>query len=350
MNLEGEKISTSRNWAVWLHEYLIDFPDMQDELRYCLITNLPETKDSDFTWKDFQAKNNNELVSIFGNFINRVVVLIDKYFDGKVPENLKSTKSDKEIFHKIENIKSKIETSIEKYRFREAMSLIIDLSRLGNKYLADTEPWKIIKTDEDRVKSILYTSIQIVANIAILCKPLLPFTSIKIFKLLDILSKSWNDSSNNLIQPGHKLGETNHIFSKIEDSVIDNQIEKLKLAINDKKEKIMKLKETIEFDEFSKIDLRIATVIVAENVPESEKLLKLIVDTGIDKRVVLSGISKYYKPEDILNKQVMILVNLKPRKMMGIESQGMLLLAENPDGSLRLMHPDTKATNGSVIV
>jgi len=350
MNLEGEKISTSRNWAVWLHEYLIDFPDMQDELRYCLITNLPETKDSDFTWKDFQAKNNNELVSIFGNFINRIVVLIDKYFDGKVPENLKSIKSDKEIFHKIENIKSKIEISIEKYRFREAMSLIIDLSRLGNKYLADTEPWKIIKTDEDRVKSILYNSIQIVANIAILCEPLLPFTSIKIFKLLDILSKSWNDSSNNLIKPGHKLGETNHIFSKIEDSVIDKQIEKLKLTINDKKEKIMKLKETIEFDEFSKIDLRIATVIEAENVPESEKLLKLIVDTGIDKRVILSGISKYYKPEDILNKQVMILVNLKPRKMIGIESQGMLLLAENPDGSLRLMHPDTKATNGSVIV
>ncbi len=350
MNLEGEKISTSRNWAVWLHEYLIDFPDMQDELRYCLITNLPETKDSDFTWKDFQAKNNNELVSIFGNYINRVVVLIDKYFDGKVPEDLKSIKSDKEIFHKIENIKSKIETSIEKYRFREAMSLIINLSRLGNKYLADTEPWKIIKTDEDRVKSILYNSIQIVVNIAILCEPLLPFTSIKIFKLLNILSKSWNDSSNNLIKSGHKLGEINHIFSKIEDSVINNQIEKLKLTINDKKEKIMELKEIIEFDEFSKIDLRIATVVEAENVLKSEKLLKLIVDTGVDKRVILSGISKYYKPEDILNKQVMILVNLKPRKMMGIESQGMLLLAENPDGSLRLMHPDTKAINGSVIV
>ena len=349
MNLEGKKISTSRNWAVWLHEYLIDFPDMQDVLRYCLITNLPESKDSDFTWKDFQAKNNNELVASLGNYINRVMVLTHKYFNGLVPDNVKPNDLDKEVFNKINVIKLNIETSINNYRFKEAMSLIIDLSRVGNKYLTDTEPWKIIKEDDDRVKSILYNSIQVIAHIAILCEPLLPFTSLKILKILNMKHKSWIDISDNLINSGHQLGETFHIFSKIEDAVIDNQIEKLKLTINGTKDNIMELKETIEFDEFSKIDLRLATIIEAENVPKSEKLIKLLVDTGIDKRVILSGISKYYKPEDLLNKQVMILVNLKPRKMMGIESQGMLLLAENPDGSLRLMLPDSEATNGSVI-
>ena len=348
MNLEGKKISTSRNWAVWLHEYLVDFPDMQDVLRYCLITNLPESKDSDFTWKDFQAKNNNELVAIFGNYINRVMVLTHKYFNGVVPDNINPNQLDKEIFDKINIIKLKIETSIDNYRFRKAMSLVIDLSRLGNKYLADTEPWKIIKEDKDRVKSILYNSIQLVANIAILCQPLLPFTSLKILKILNMEYKSWIDISDNLIKSGHHLGESSHIFSKIEDAEIDNQIEKLKLTTT-KKNKIMELKKTIEFDDFSKIDLRLATIIEAENVPKSDKLIKLIVDTGVDKRIILSGISKYYKPKDLMNKQVMILVNLKPRVMMGIESQGMLLLAENPDGSLRLMHPDNEAINGSVI-
>tara|TARA_B110000438_G_scaffold33857_2_gene33571 strand:+ start:14083 stop:16101 length:2019 start_codon:yes stop_codon:yes gene_type:complete len=348
MNLEGKKISTSRNWAVWLHEYLVDFPDMQDVLRYCLITNLPESKDSDFTWKDFQAKNNNELVAIFGNYINRVMVLTHKYFNGVVPDNVNPNQLDKEIFDKINIIKLKIETSIDNYRFRKAMSLVIDLSRLGNKYLADTEPWKIIKEDKDRVKSILYNSIQLVANIAILCEPLLPFTSLKILKILNMKYKSWIDVSDNLIKSGHHLGESSHIFSKIEDAEIDNQIEKLKLTTT-KKNKIMELKETIEFDDFSKIDLRLATIIEAENVPKSEKLIKLTVDTGVDKRIILSGISKYYKPKDLINKQVMILINLKPRVMMGIESQGMLLLAENPDGSLRLMHPDNEAINGSII-
>ena len=346
MNLEGEKISTSRNWAVWLHEYLEDFPNMQDELRYCLITNLPESKDSDFSWKDFQQKNNNELVAILGNYINRVFVLCDKFFDKKVPKT-SSNDLDKEIFNNLNNLKEKVESSIRSFRFREAMGYVIDVARLGNKYLTDTEPWKIFKDDQNRVQDIIYNSIQIVANIAIICEPFLPFTSKKIKAHLNISDISWKDIGFSILKPGNIISGKAHIFSKIEDQLIEDQIKKLNL--NNQNNNIMPQKNTIEFDDFAKVDIRIGTVIEAENVAKSDKLLKLKVDTGLDKRIILSGISKYYSPEDILNKKVMVLINLSPRKMMGIESEGMLLLAEDSDGKLSLMQPDSDITDGSVV-
>ena len=346
MNLEGEKISTSRNWAVWLHEYLKDFPNMQDELRYCLITNLPENKDSDFSWKDFQNKNNNELVAILGNYINRVFVLCDKFFDKKVPK-LSEKDIDKEIFQELNVLKLKIESSIQKFKFREAMSFVIDVARLGNKYLTDTEPWKIFKDNPERVKDIIYNSVQIVANISILCEPFLPFTSNKIKGHLNVSDLNWNNIGSEILNFDHLISGKAHIFSKIEDQTIEDQIKKLKL--NNEKNNIMPQKNTIEFDDFTKVDIRIGKVIEAENVPKSDKLLKLKVDTGLDQRTILSGISKYYSTEEILNKKVMVLINLKPRKMMGYESQGMLLLADDGDGNLSLMQPDSDISNGSVI-
>ena len=346
MNLEGEKISTSRNWAVWLHEYLKDFPNMQDELRYCLITNLPENKDSDFSWKDFQNKNNNELVAILGNYINRVFVLCDKFFDKKVPK-LSEKDIDKEIFQELNTLKLKIESSIQKFKFREAMSFVIDVARLGNKYLTDTEPWKIFKDNPERVKDIIYNSVQIVANISILCEPFLPFTSNKIKGHLNVSDLNWNNIGSEILNFDHVISGKAHIFSKIEDQTIEDQIKKLKL--NNEKNNIMPQKNTIEFDDFTKVDIRIGKVIEAENVPKSDKLLKLKVDTGLDQRTILSGISKYYSTEEILNKKVMVLINLKPRKMMGYESQGMLLLADDGDGNLSLMQPDSDISNGSVI-
>ena len=346
MNLEGEKISTSRNWAVWLHEYLKDFPNMQDELRYCLITNLPENKDSDFSWKDFQNKNNNELVAILGNYINRVFVLCDKFFDKKVPK-LSEKDIDKEIFQELNTLKLKIESSIQKFKFREAMSFVIDVARLGNKYLTDTEPWKIFKDNPERVKDIIHNSVQIVANISILCEPFLPFTSNKIKGHLNVSDLNWNNIGSEILNFDHVISGKAHIFSKIEDQTIEDQIKKLKL--NNEKNNIMPQKNTIEFDDFTKVDIRIGKVIEAENVPKSDKLLKLKVDTGLDQRTILSGISKYYSTEEILNKKVMVLINLKPRKMMGYESQGMLLLADDGDGNLSLMQPDSDISNGSVI-
>ena len=346
MNLEGKKISTSRNWAVWLHEYLKDFPNMQDELRYCLITNLPENKDSDFSWKDFQQKNNNELVAILGNYVNRVFVLCDKFFNKKVPK-ISSIEIDKQIFSELENIKEKIESSIRAYKFREAMSYVIDVARLGNKYLTDTEPWKIFKDDPDRVKAIIHNSIQIVANISILCEPFLPFTSKKIKSHLNISDLSWDSVGSNIMPTDHIISGKAHIFSKIEDQLIEDQIKKLKLS--NENNNVMPQKNTIEFDDFTKVDIRVGTVIEAENVPKSDKLLKLKVDTGLDQRTILSGISKYYSPDDILNKKVMVLINLKPRKMMGFESQGMLLLADDSDGNLSLMQPDSDISDGSIV-
>jgi len=346
MNLEGKKISTSRNWAVWLHEYLKDFPNMQDELRYCLITNLPENKDSDFSWKDFQQKNNNELVAILGNYVNRVFVLCDKFFNKKVPK-ISSIEIDKQIFSELENIKEKIESSIRAYKFREAMSYMIDVARLGNKYLTDTEPWKIFKDDPDRVKAIIHNSIQIVANISILCEPFLPFTSKKIKGHLNISDLSWDSVGSNIMPTDHIISGKAHIFSKIEDQLIEDQIKKLKLS--NENNNVMPQKNTIEFDDFTKVDIRVGTVIEAENVPKSDKLLKLKVDTGLDQRTILSGISNYYSPDDILNKKVMVLINLKPRKMMGFESQGMLLLADDSDGNLSLMQPDSDISDGSIV-
>jgi len=346
MNLEGEKISTSRNWAVWLHEYLNDFPNMQDELRYCLITNLPENKDSDFSWKDFQQKNNNELVAILGNYINRVFVLCDKFFDKKVPKPLDDN-VDNEIFSELDELKGKVELSIQNFKFREAMSYVIDVARLGNKYLTDTEPWKIFEENPERVKGIIHNSVQIVANISILCEPFIPFTSKKIRKLLNISDINWSNTSSNIVNAGHEISGKAHIFSKIEDKAIEDQIKKLKL--NDENDKIMPQKNIIEFDDFTKVDLRVGTVIEAENIPKSDKLLKLKVDTGLDQRTILSGISKYYSPDEIINKKVMVLINLKPRKMMGFESEGMLLLADDGDGNLSLMQPDSDISDGAVV-
>lgn len=346
MNLEGEKISTSRNWAVWLHEYLNDFPNMQDELRYCLITNLPENKDSDFSWKDFQQKNNNELVAILGNYINRVFVLCDKFFDKKVPKPLDDN-VDNEIFSELDELKGKVELSIQNFKFREAMSYVIDVARLGNKYLTDTEPWKIFEENPERVKGIIHNSVQIVANISILCEPFIPFTSKKIRKLLNISDIHWSNTSSSIVNAGHEISGKAHIFSKIEDKAIEDQIKKLKL--NDENDKIMPQKNIIEFDDFTKVDLRVGTVIEAENIPKSDKLLKLKVDTGLDQRTILSGISKYYSPDEIINKKVMVLINLKPRKMMGFESEGMLLLADDGDGNLSLMQPDSDISDGAVV-
>ena len=346
MNLEGEKISTSRNWAVWLHEYLNDFPNMQDELRYCLITNLPENKDSDFSWKDFQQKNNNELVAILGNYINRVFVLCDKFFDKKVPKPLDDN-VDNEIFSELDELKGKVELSIQNFKFREAMSYVIDVARLGNKYLTDTEPWKIFEENPERVKGIIHNSVQIVANISILCEPFIPFTSKKIKELLNIGDIHWSNASSSIVNAGHEISGKAHIFSKIEDKAIEDQIKKLKL--NDENDKIMPQKNIIEFDDFTKVDLRVGTVIEAENIPKSDKLLKLKVDTGLDQRTILSGISKYYSPDEIINKKVMVLINLKPRKMMGFESEGMLLLADDGDGNLSLMQPDSDISDGAVV-
>lgn len=346
MNLEGEKISTSRNWAVWLHEYLNDFPNMQDELRYCLITNLPENKDSDFSWKDFQQKNNNELVAILGNYINRVFVLCDKFFDKKVPKPLDDN-VDNEIFSELDELKEKVELSIQNFKFREAMSYVIDVARLGNKYLTDTEPWKIFEENPERVKGIIHNSVQIVANISILCEPFIPFTSKKIKELLNISDINWSNASSSIVNAGHEISGKAHIFSKIEDKAIEDQIKKLKL--NDENDKIMPQKNIIEFDDFTKVDLRVGTVIEAENIPKSDKLLKLKVDTGLDQRTILSGISKYYSPDEIINKKVMVLINLKPRKMMGFESEGMLLLADDGDGNLSLMQPDSDISDGAVV-
>jgi len=346
MNLEGEKISTSRNWAVWLHEYLNDFPNMQDELRYCLITNLPENKDSDFSWKDFQQKNNNELVAILGNYINRVFVLCDKFFDKKVPKPLDDN-VDNEIFSELDELKGKVELSIQNFKFREAMSYVIDVARLGNKYLTDTEPWKIFEENPERVKGIIHNSVQIVANISILCEPFIPFTSKKIKELLNISDINWSNASSRIVNAGHEISGKAHIFSKIEDKAIEDQIKKLKL--NNENDKIMPQKNIIEFDDFTKVDLRVGTVIEAENIPKSDKLLKLKVDTGLDQRTILSGISKYYSPDEIINKKVMVLINLKPRKMMGFESEGMLLLADDGDGNLSLMQPDSDISDGAVV-
>ena len=345
MNLEGEKISTSRNWAVWLDDYLKEFPNMQDELRYCLITNLPENKDSDFTWKDFQSKNNNELVSILGNYINRVLVLTEKFYDRIVPTCNSKNNS---VIKEIDSLKKSIDKSIKNFKFREAMGLVIDVARLGNKYLTDNEPWKKFNNDPENVSEVMFNSIQIVSKLGILCEPFLPHTSEKIFNLLKIKPTDWKSFSSNIVSSCHEISGSAHIFSRIENSVIDDQIFKLNSS-KEKKSKVMPQKKVIEFDDFSKVDIRVGTVIEAENVPKSNKLLKLKINTGIDERTILSGIAKFYSTEEILNKKVMVLINLKPRKMMGFESEGMLLLAEDSDGNLSLMQPDSEIGDGSVV-
>ncbi|MBE9469106.1 MAG: methionine--tRNA ligase [Bacteroidetes bacterium] len=351
LNLEGNKISTSKNWAVWLHEYLQDFPDKQDVLRYVLTANAPETKDNDFTWKDFQTRNNNELVAILGNFVNRSVVLTHKYFNGSVPEITQLNDYDKEVLGQFSIIKKSVEKSIESFRLREALKEAMSLARLGNKYLADTEPWKIIKTDEDRVKTILNISLQISANLSILIEPFLPFTAKKLCALLNIEQLKWDGFSQEILKSGHEINKPILLFDKIQDEDVENQLNKLAATkkANEENKNLNPLKEDISFDDFSKLDIRLGTIIEAEKVPKTKKLLKLTVDTGIDKRTVVSGISEFYDPKKIIGKQVTILLNLIPRKIKGIESQGMILMAENTDGELSFVSPEKKFKNGSQI-
>jgi len=353
LNLEGDKISTSRNWAVWLHEYLEDFPSKQDVLRYVLCSNAPETKDNDFTWKDFQAKNNSELVAIMGNFVNRAMVLTHKYFQGFVPEPSVDTDYEKEIRNEVVKIKQSLEKNIENYKFREALKDAMSITRLGNKYLADTEPWKLINTDESRVKTIMYYSLQLCALSAVLAEPFLPFTTVKLLEMIGIDKPEWEKSANfDLIPTGHKLNQPELLFGRIEDDQIEFQIQKLMKSKQENellKKTVIPQKETITYDDFIKQDIRIATILEAEKVPKADKLLKLVVDTGIDKRIIVSGIAKFYNPDEIIGKQICVLVNLAPRNLRGIESNGMVLMAEDKDGILKFVSPESMCGNGSTI-
>jgi len=388
LNLEGDKISTSKNWAVWLHEYLKEFPDKQDILRYALTANAPETKDNDFTWKDFQARNNNELVAIFGNFINRVVVLANKYYDGKVPQAYGFTDVDKETLEKLQQFPDVIANSIERYRFREASQELMNLARLGNKYLADAEPWKLIKTDERRVETIMYVALQIATGLAVLSEPFLPFTSKKLKSLLrlneevsnlrddvvnsskeEIATTQKNESRNdailgeiswdtiskntNLLKPRHQIGKPKLLFAKIEDVEVQKQLDKLaasKKLNNAEKQTINSQKPTASFDDFSKLDIRIGTILEAEKVAKTKKLLKLKVDVGIDVRTIISGIAESFSAEQVIGKRVTVLVNLAPRTIKGIESQGMILMTDAADSTLAFIEPENDGVeNGSAI-
>jgi len=353
LNLENDKISTSRNWAVWLHEYLEDFPGKQDVLRYTLCSNAPETKDNDFTWKDFQARNNNELVAILGNFVNRTLVLTNNYYEGKVPEIGITDENDNSVLAEISSIKKNIENSLDNFRFREALKEGMNLARLGNKYLADAEPWKIIKTDPERVRTIMNVSLQITANLTIVLEPFLPFSMDKLRKWLGIDKRDWNDAGRvDLLKPGHLINKPGLLFDKIEQEEIDRQIHKLvsaKKANESALIKVLPSKDPLTFDDFSKVDIRTATVLEAEKVPKTTKLLKLKIDTGLDIRIIVSGIAEYYEPETMIGKQISIVSNLEPRKIKGIESKGMILMAEDNEGRLVLVSPVDKVNNGSTI-
>lgn len=353
LNLEGDKISTSRNWAVWLHEYLLEFKNKQDVLRYTLCANAPESKDNDFTWKDFQARNNSELVAIFGNFINRCLVLTHKFYEGQVPSAEEYTKEDLLVLAELSRAPAAIGKSIEQFRFREAINEWMNVARLGNKYLADNEPWKLIKTDEKRVKTIMNIALQISCNLAILAEPFLPFSSLKLFDMLHIKPLSWASASNtDNLKAGHRINKDELLFSKIEDSEIQIQLDKLAQSKIDNMpaSTLPPIKEAASFDDFQKMDIRTATILHAEAVPKTDKLLKLLLDTGLDQRTVVSGIAAYYKPEDIIGHKVCLLANLAPRKIKGIESQGMILMAENAKGDLCFVSPVQKdAENGSVV-
>ncbi len=359
LNLEGNKLSTSKNWAVWLHEYLEEFPDMQDVLRYTLTANAPETKDNDFTWKDFQARNNNELVAIFGNFINRVVVLTHKYYNGIIPEPGDLVQKDKEVIKALSEFPKTLENSLERYRFREASQELMNLARTGNKYLADEEPWKLIKTDEQRVKTIMFVAIQIAAGLATLSEPFLPFSSKKLKGILNFSALKnelfWNDIADNsvLIPSAHHINSSELLFRKIEDKEIQGQLEKLEATkkANQQMDKEVSLqKDTISFEDFSKMDMRVGTIIKAEKMPKANKLLVLKVDTGLDTRTIVSGIAESFNPEEIIGKKVTVLVNLAPRKLRGVESQGMILMTENASGKLVFVNPDEDGVgNGETI-
>ena len=357
LNLEGNKLSTSKNWAVWLHEYLEDFPGQQDVLRYTLTANTPENKDNDFTWKDFQAKNNNELVAIFGNFINRVVVLTNKYYGGLVPSAGELREVDQDTLAAIKYFPESIGKSIQRYRFREASQELMNLARLGNKYLADEEPWKVIKVDEERVKTIMYVALQIAAALAVVSEPFLPFTSDKLKKMLNIcdaIDCSWSDVSEKetLLPANHQIGTAELLFSKIEDKTVTIQLEKLvatKKANEEENKTVEPQKETIDFEDFTKLDMRVGTILEAVKVAKTKKLLQLKVDVGIDVRTIVSGIAESFSPEDIIGQQVTVLTNLAPRKIRGVESQGMILMTDTLDGKLAFVEPEQKVSNGQQI-
>lgn len=357
LNLESNKISTSRNWAVWLHEYLEEFPGKEDVLRYTLTANMPETKDNDFTWKDFQAKNNSELVAILGNFVNRAVVLTHKFFKGSVPKKSVLFDVDHQLIAQINEVRDNVSKALDQFKFREALSVFMDLSRIGNKYLADTEPWKLIKTDENRVGTILNLSLHVAANISALCEIFLPSTAKKIYDILSIPEVGWNSiGSTDLFGEGHSIGQPMLLFEKIDDDVIEKQVNKLlnTRKMNESEKNADKLavspqKEVCTYEDFLKLDLRIAEVIEAERVDKSDKLLKLKVNTGIDVRTVVSGIAKHFKPEEVVGKKVSMVVNLAPRKIMGIESQGMILLAEDENGKLIFVTPESQINSGNKI-
>jgi methionyl-tRNA synthetase len=355
LNLEGNKLSTSKNWAVWLHEYLEEFPDMQDVLRYTLTANAPETKDNDFTWKDFQTRNNSELVAIFGNFINRVVVLTNKYYEGQVPPAGNFSEVDLETLAAVKQFPATIESSIERYRFREAGQELMNLARLGNKYLADEEPWKVIKQDEERVKTIMFVALQIATALAVLSEPFLPFTSKKLKGILKISSSDsssangiengWADVSQKetLLPPAHQINKAELLFRKVEDSEIQAQLDKLaatKKANENANKELMPQKDTIAFDDFTKIDMRVGTIVEAEKMAKTKKLLVLKVDTGLDTRTIVSGIAESFTPEEVIGKKVTVLINLAPRALRGVDSEGMILMTENTEGKLVFLNPD----------
>jgi methionyl-tRNA synthetase len=357
LNLEGNKLSTSKNWAVWLHEYLEDFPNQQDVLRYTLTANAPENKDNDFTWKDFQAKNNNELVAIFGNFINRVVVLTNKYYNGQVPSVGELTEVDEDALAAIKHFPESIGKSIQRYRFREASQELMNLARLGNKYLADEEPWKVIKLNQERVKTIMYVALQIASALAVVSEPFLPFTSNKLKKMLNIsgdTDSSWNGVTEKdvLLPSNHQIGSAELLFSKIEDKTVNFQLEKLAKTkkTNEEENKTLEpQKETIEFEDFTKLDIRVGTILEAIKIAKTKKLLQLKVDIGIDVRTIVSGIAESFSPEDIIGQQVTVLTNLAPRKIRGVESQGMILMTDTPNGKLAFVEPEQRVSNGQQI-
>ena len=355
LNLEGEKISTSQNWAVWLHEYLDEFPGKEDVLRYVLCANAPETKDNDFTWKDFQARNNSELVAVLGNFVNRALVLTKKYYDGIVPERGTLTDYDEATIEEIEKIKASLERNIELYHFREALKDAMNFARIGNKYLADTEPWKVVKTDPERVKTILNIALQITANTAIAIEPFMPFSAEKMLKMLAVDKFGWEQmGSMELIEAGHAIGEAQLLFEKIEDDVIQAQLDKLAASrqaklVAEAEKSVKEQKEEVSFDDFQRMDIRVSTILEAEKVAKTKKLLKLTIDTGIDKRTIVSGIAEYYTPEQLVGRQVLVLANLAPREIKGIESRGMILMAEDALGRLVLLQPEDKTMAGAMV-
>ncbi|WP_289288717.1 methionine--tRNA ligase [uncultured Muribaculum sp.] len=353
LNLEGDKISTSRNWAVWLHEYLVDFPGKQDVLRYVLTANAPETKDNDFTWRDFQARNNSELVAILGNFVNRAVVLTHKYFNGEVPAAGEYQPIDNDAFAELKSIKSSLSDNLDNFHFREALKDAMNIARLGNKYLQETEPWKVAKSDMARTATILNVAAQMCANIAVAFEPFMPFMSKKLRGMLGMNEINWDElGRNDLIPAGRHLGEAELLFDKIEDAAIEAQIKRLE---DNKRQNMIDAwtvapqAEDVDFDTFMKADLRVGTVLECKKVPKADKLLQFLIDDGMSKRTIVSGIAKYYEPEDLVGKQVCFIANLPPRKLRGIVSQGMILSAENPDGRLVVMGPTAPVVPGAQV-